>query len=280
MFKRLGRGVAAHPWTVVVIWIAVTLLAIVAMSSGFGYGGLFSRTATSDFVVPGSESEKVTKLTGSDVDDEVSIPIVVEGASPDAQAAEFANSHRDELAVSGVETVLDPFVPGLPEQQAQALLATDGSGWVYLINLREGLNDEERTQFHDELTDALGRLNDEMASSIGGTATEVSQTSIADSIMGLIRSDLVRGESLSLPVAALLMVVVFGGLLAACMPLVGAVTAILIGLAALWVATYVTTVDSFILNVVTIIGVALSIDYGLLVVSRFREEGANLLAKE
>ncbi|MFP7696080.1 MMPL family transporter [Trueperella sp. LYQ143] len=87
-----------------------------------------------------------------------------------------------------------------------------------------------------------------------------------------VKTDLVRGETISLPVALLLMVIVFGGLLAAGLPLVGAMASIAIGLGALWAITYITNVETFILNVITIIALALSIDYGLLIVSRYREE--------
>ncbi|MGO3797269.1 MAG: MMPL family transporter, partial [Pauljensenia sp.] len=110
----------------------------------------------------------------------------------------------------------------------------------------------------------------------GAEVQQVSEHVISEAILGQVRHDLVAGELVGLPVAALIMVIVFGGLLAAGMPLVAAVCAIAVGTGALWVATFATGIDSFILNVISIIGVALSIDYGLLVVSRFREERKGL----
>ena len=107
---------------------------------------------------------------------------------------------------------------------------------------------------------------------------ELSNDAVASTITGQIQQDLVKGEAFGLPVAALLMLIVFGGALAAGLPLVGAVSAISAGMGVLWVSTWVTTIDAFILNVVSIIGLSLSIDYGLLVVSRFREEGAGRLS--
>ena len=67
------------------------------------------------------------------------------------------------------------------------------------------------------------------------------------------------------------MVFVFGGLLAAGMPIMGAVASILGGFGMVLALSYVMKLDAVTTNVVTVIGLGLSIDYGLLVVSRFRE---------
>lgn len=102
---------------------------------------------------------------------------------------------------------------------------------------------------------------------------------IVDAIMDQVKTDLVRGESVSLPVALLILILVFSGLLAATLPMIGALVAIAIATGLMWAMTFTTTVDSYVLNVVTIIGLALSIDYGLLIVSRYREEFGNRLAR-
>ncbi|WP_341740555.1 MMPL family transporter [Trueperella pyogenes] len=98
-------------------------------------------------------------------------------------------------------------------------------------------------------------------------------------ILDIVKKDLMTGEAIGMPIALFLLVVVFGGIIAAGLPLVGAVTSIAIGMGLLWVITHVTNVDTFVLNIVSIIGLALSIDYGLLIVSRYREEVANELAR-
>lgn len=97
---------------------------------------------------------------------------------------------------------------------------------------------------------------------------------VEDAIMNLVKKDLLTGEAIGLPIALFLLIVVFGGLLAAGLPLVGGITSIAVGMGLLWVLTHVTNVDTFVLNIFSIIGLALSIDYGLLIVSRFREEVA------
>src|SRR5690606_30245360 len=76
------------------------------------------------------------------------------------------------------------------------------------------------------------------------------------------------------------MVLVFGGFLAASMPMIGAVASIAGGLGALLGFSYLLELDASVVNVVTILGLGLSIDYGLLMVSRFREELTALVAQD
>lgn len=104
------------------------------------------------------------------------------------------------------------------------------------------------------------------------TVSALSPSLLRQTLMDRTATDLVRGEIVGLPVALVLLVIVFGGLLAAGLPLVSALSAIGLSMGAVWAVTFCANVDSFLLNIITIIGLALSIDYGLLVVSRFREE--------
>ncbi len=270
MFSRLGKASGRHPRLVVLLWLVAVLVSALAAGTGFGHDGLFSRLATTDFVVPGSDSEIVSKAKGENANP--SISFLVRGA-PAVDAAAFAQSHRSELHVAGVASLIDPFVPGLPSEQAQALRAATGESWVLLAHLEEGMGKTQRARTEESLRSAMTRYWATLAQEFPeASIVEVSRSAVSDVITGLVRQDLVRGETLSLPIAALLLIAVFGGALAACLPLIGAMSAIIVGLALLWGATFATTIDSFVINVISIIGVALSIDYGLLVVSRFREE--------
>jgi RND superfamily putative drug exporter len=87
-----------------------------------------------------------------------------------------------------------------------------------------------------------------------------------------VETDLRTGESIALPVSMLVMVVVFGGFLAAGMPIAGALASIAGALASLLGFSYLIDLDASVVNVVTVLGLGLCIDYGLLIVSRFREE--------
>jgi len=98
------------------------------------------------------------------------------------------------------------------------------------------------------------------------------QVAIDHDINTQVARDIARAESLSMPLLLLLLVVVFGALAAAGMPLLVGGLAILGAFTALRLITMVTDVSVFAINLVTMLGLGLAIDYALFVVSRFREE--------
>ena len=85
-------------------------------------------------------------------------------------------------------------------------------------------------------------------------------------------NDLLRGEAIALPIAFLAMIFLLGGLRAAGMPMLVALAGVVTSLAVLVAATLLGDVSIFSINVVNMLGIGLGIDYGLLMVSRFREE--------
>ncbi|MDP8971491.1 MAG: MMPL family transporter, partial [Actinomycetota bacterium] len=87
-----------------------------------------------------------------------------------------------------------------------------------------------------------------------------------------VEADLARAELLSLPVTLILLVLVFGSLVAATLPLAVGTIAVLGALLALRGLVAVTDVSIFALNLTTGLGLGLAIDYSLFIVSRFREE--------
>lgn len=154
-----------------------------------------------------------------------------------------------------------------------ALVAQDGTGYVLVVEAAAGQDEAAQTETQTQLMDALSDYQTALQAEFSGaTASGYSETLLEDSIVEQIQSDLVVGEGIGLPVAAILMMIVFAGVVAALLPLIGALGSIILGMAVMWIATLGISVDSFTLNVVSVVGVALSVDYGLLIVSRFREE--------
>jgi RND superfamily putative drug exporter len=88
----------------------------------------------------------------------------------------------------------------------------------------------------------------------------------------VVAEDSRRGEQALLPLTLLILVLAFGALVAAALPLVVGVLAIAVSLAIIGVLTSVTPMSIFVLNMTTMIGLGVGIDYSLLVVTRFREE--------
>jgi RND superfamily putative drug exporter len=87
-------------------------------------------------------------------------------------------------------------------------------------------------------------------------------------------SDLRRSEIVSLPLAAIALLIVFGSVVAAAVPLIVGGSAVVVALATIWVAASLTPMSIFVLNLATLLGLGLGVDYSLLMTSRFREEMA------
>jgi putative drug exporter of the RND superfamily len=95
-------------------------------------------------------------------------------------------------------------------------------------------------------------------------------------VQAVSESDLRRSEVISLPLAAIALVFVFGSLVAAAVPLAVGGAAVIVALALIFVVASLTPMSIFVLNLATLLGLGLGVDYSLLMTSRFREELAKL----
>jgi RND superfamily putative drug exporter len=94
-------------------------------------------------------------------------------------------------------------------------------------------------------------------------------------VQTVTETDLRRSELISLPLAALALLIVFGSVVAAAVPLAVGGTAVLVALAGVFLVASVTPMSIFVLNLATLLGLGLGVDYSLLMTSRFREELAH-----
>jgi RND superfamily putative drug exporter len=152
------------------------------------------------------------------------------------------------------------------------LLAADGQGALLIVTV-DGAEDSPSPDRIDQVVAALQPTVGALRADLTGASVELGGPSlIADSMIEQSKSDLARGEMVALPIALLVMLVVFAGFIAAGLPLVGAGAAIGGSIGLLYALTYALDVNTTVLSVVSAIGLGLSIDYGLLMTSRFREE--------
>ena len=95
----------------------------------------------------------------------------------------------------------------------------------------------------------------------------------------LAKSDMEKAEVFGVPVALVVLVVVFGAVLAAFMPLVLSIISIVLALALTGLIGQIYPMNIFVLNILTMMGLAVGIDYTLFIISRYREERARGLEK-
>src|SRR5207248_3703482 len=91
-------------------------------------------------------------------------------------------------------------------------------------------------------------------------------------VQAVSEADLRRSELISLPLAALALLLVFGSVVASAVPLIVGGSAVVAALAAIFVVAGLTPMSIFVLNLATLLGLGLGVDYSLLMTSRFREE--------
>jgi RND superfamily putative drug exporter len=174
--------------------------------------------------------------------------------------------------VPGVRRVDDPFAHGRVvryDETTAPYLSDDLDAVLVVVTLEKGLPAAERALVTREVSVVL----DTVAPGVPGTRGLVgSKDDLIGTVTRLTEQDVRTGEALALPVTLLVMVFVFGGLLAAGLPLAGGVAAIASALGCLLAFSYVMELDPVVVNVVSVLGLGLCIDYGLLLVSRYREE--------
>ena len=254
---RLGSFVVRHRTPVLLCWLLLLVAGVL------GGGQVFSRLtdvggSSSAESVQGWDRLSDAATTGPRV---VGVLDDVDPADPSVRSA-VADAVQDLSGRPGVDAVLDPYGPA-----AAALTAVDGRALLLVVDLENRLPDTRQDQVLDDVVDRL-RAVQPGSVNVGGNLL------LNREINAAVERDLARGELISLPLALLLLLVVFGGVLAAALPIVATLSTIAGALLMLLGASYVLDLSADIVSVVTVLGLGLAIDYGLLIVSRFREERA------
>ena len=163
--------------------------------------------------------------------------------------------------IEGVKAVSSYYSLG----RAANLKSSDGKAVYFFAKLEEGSKTAEVSK---EIQDKFTGEN------FGATIYVAGWGPITSEINHTIESDLTRAESVAIPITLLLMIFVFGSVVAAGLPLMIAGLTILGSFFFIWLASLFTDTSTFSVNLVTGLGLGLGIDYALLMVSRFREERA------
>jgi len=124
----------------------------------------------------------------------------------------------------------------------------------------------------DDSPDALPILRERLHPAAGLDVELAGGPAFYGDVQTVSESDLRRSEVISLPLAAVALLLVFGSVVAAGMPLVVGGTSVIVALAAIFLVASVTPMSIFVLNLATLLGLGLGVDYSLLLTSRFREE--------
>jgi RND superfamily putative drug exporter len=256
MMSSLASFVVRRRRAVIGIWILVLIGAGVVGSAAFS-------VLSSDFGAgPSTESGRVTERLDELAETGGEIAIIAGDIDIDdpAVALSVGGGLERIAAIDGVIAVVDPWSTG-----STALRATDGRAALAVVTITGGLDEDAELDLAHRITD-VARTLDAPDVLVGGNVLVGEQFATAS------ESDLLRGEAIALPIAFLAMIFLLGGLRGAGMPMLVALAGVITSLAVLVAATVIGDVSIFSINVVNMLGIGLGIDYGLLMVSRFREE--------
>ena len=216
------------------------------------------------------ESGKAGDLLTRELPQQTGIPINLIFRNPGALATSSGFHSSVDAALtrvrgdSRVAHIEEPWGYLPSGQSPQADISNDGHAAIVTIVLTTNdfnVGDAEAQSIFDEVT-----------APPGFTLTEFGLIAVEASINHYVSSDLVLGSSISLPVALLLLVIIFGTLIAAITCLGVGIVAVTGGLAATFVLTHFIQVSPYATDVVGLIGLGVGIDYSLFITSRFREE--------
>jgi len=262
MFEAWGRAVSRRRRLTLVI----TLL-FVAFAGAWGTGVFGKLSSGDNFTPPSSPSQReaaaAEQVFGRDDADVVVLYRSATMTVTDPAYRQAVTTALTALPRADVARVSTYWSTGSP-----SLVSTDRHSTYAVLQLT-GADDAARHQTYDaiknELTPASLAAGGVTARVGGNVATEVA-------INNEVTADIAKAEGFSMPVLLILLTVIFGSLAAASLPLAIAGVGILGSFTVLRLLTIATTVSIYSLNITTILGVGLGIDYGLFMVTRFREE--------
>jgi RND superfamily putative drug exporter len=258
MFERLAHLVVHRRRATLVLFVVGLVV------TGVLGGGVFSRLQASGFDDPGSESAAAATYLRDTfgVADPVVVLAVETRDGLDAQAAQATALVEKVRTEPGVTQVVSYWTSGRPAP----LAGTDGRTGQVLVFGDATATYDQRADLGKRLLADYGGARDGLVVHVGGQAV------VFSAFNENITRDLGRAEGIAVPLTVVLLVLVFGGLVAAGLPFLVAAGAVLGSFAVLFTLTLVTDVSVFALNLVTGLGLGLGIDYALLVVNRFREQ--------
>jgi RND superfamily putative drug exporter len=259
MFTSIARITTIHPKRVLIV-----AFILVVVAAGLG-GGVIDRLTTGGFADPKSEAIQARDTLATRYGQAESNLVVIvnakSGSVDDPAVAAEAEALLTEIQTTeGIANAVSYWSTG----NAPPLRGADGKQALILVSIA---GDEDLVgERADLLIPTLQIDNDIISTQITGSAE------IGRQFTSQIEADLKAGETLALPITLILLVIVFGSLIAAGLPIFIGIISVIGTLFALFAISLLTDVSVYALNLTTMLGLGLAIDYSLFIVSRYREE--------
>jgi RND superfamily putative drug exporter len=256
---RLAGFLGRRRRWVLAAWIAVVAVALPIASHQTDHltGGGFD--------VPGTQSKAVSDSLEKDFSDKTGgIAVLLQAEEGAGRAARVAAVDRVRHAVAGLEKVT---LPPATARQAEVALQRTGTAMLALHSEKSS----------DRQIDSAAELREDLdpGTAVDGVTTYLAgQPTIWAGMQELSKKDLAKAEAGGFPIVAIILLVVFGSLAAAVLPLVlGFVSVMVTGALIYFISQQIET-SVFVTNMASMIGIGVAIDYSLFILARYREERA------
>ena len=258
---RAGRWSSEHRFKAVAVWLVFVALAVFA-------GGAVGTETLSDEEYGVGESQQADKALAEGFSDAADETVLIQGA--DAESPEF-RAAVDQLVTElegteNVENVVSPYDErGSISENGQAALLT------YEVPEPPESSDEtveDRVEAPEATIERVASENPEVEIGFFGDA------SASKALSESFEEDFQRAEVTSLPITLIILVLAFGALVAALVPLLLAATAVAAAIGLLGPLSQIWPIDEAASSVVLLVGLAVGVDYALFYLRREREERA------
>jgi putative drug exporter of the RND superfamily len=258
VFERIAElAIRRSRLVLVVAAVAVALMGVLG-------AGAFGKLLGGGYDDPASQSSRAGKVIEEKFGGETNLVLLVRASEGRVDAPAAQQSGRDLVADLKKEKNLENVV-SFWDTASPDLRSEDGREAMVLAHVKG--EDTERDENAKSVIDAYtGPYKDAFTVQAGGGAAVNSEMGTQSG------EDLVLAEAIAVPLTLVLLLLVFGSMVAALLPLAIGIIAIMGTFAELFVLGSVTDVSIFAVNLTTALGLGLGIDYALLMVSRFREQ--------
>jgi RND superfamily putative drug exporter len=244
----------------------LTSAAAIALMCGLVGASVVEHLGSGGYNDPAAESSEASRLLAERFSSGppnlvilVTDPAGVDTPPARAEGEQLVSALRERSDVTAVQSYWQA-----PSGLAVTMRSTDGTSAIVTGTIAgDDTTQQPRVR---EITDKLSGTRHGVTVRVGGFSAQYQQVNARS------EKDLVIAEAIALPITAILLVWLFGSLVAAALPLTVGLFSMVTTLGILRGLTLLTDVSTYALNMTTVLGLALAIDYSLLTVSRFREE--------
>ena len=269
--EHLATVSARHPKRTIAIWLVALVAAFVSI------GTFVDGTMTTEFFFFGNPESKRAdalleeRLRGpADVDEVIivrSAELTVDGAAYE----EGVTGIYDEIVKLGAGMVAS--VTSYYQTRDEAFVSEDRRTTIMPLVMAGGFKEAESNI--ESVLEVVDEANESGQIEVFITGESTFSNDFVDGN----QKDAEKGEAIGVPIALIILAVVFGALAAAALPMMLAIVSIVVAFGAVLLIGQVIQVQAFAQNLITMIGLAVGIDYSLFIVSRFREERARGIEK-